>query len=147
MDDTSEYEIIAHLPPAFRDTPLLASASVFAMERHHGQVRKGTSRPYIGHPASVAETLLCYYPDCPSLAAAGLCHDLVEDTKTTVDELQRKFGKTVADLVAGVTAPAGHSPALLEATTLDICRLKGADLLNNASETLWDILEKGPKVW
>ena len=147
MLDAKEQEVEARLPPSFREVGDLSTAFHYAAVHHHGQVRKGTSRPYIGHPADVAAALLAHYPGRTDLALAGLCHDLVEDTDVGIGEISAVFGAAVAGLVAGVTAPAGHSPAALREASRDVNRLKAADLLSNASETLADIRASGPKVW
>ena len=147
MLDAKEQEVEARLPSPFREGGDLSNAFSYAAANHRGQLRKGTSRPYIGHPADVAATLLVRYPSRTDLAIAGLCHDIVEDTDVAIDEISVLFGDAVAALVAGVTAPAGHSPEALHKASKDVNRLKAADLLSNASDTLADIRTSGPKVW
>ena len=68
---------------------------------HAGQLRK-SGDPYITHPVAVAEILVEFGLDAPTLAAA-LLHDCVEDTNYSLDELRREFGDEVANLVDGVT--------------------------------------------
>ena len=58
--------------------------------------------PYVVHPLSVASIIAELRLDVPSLCA-GLLHDCVEDTSSTVEELQQLFGSEVAFLVDGVT--------------------------------------------
>lgn len=71
---------------------------------HHGEVlRKGTRVPYVTHVVAVAETLAYYYPDRDALVAAGLLHDVVEDTGATFDDVAREFGDEVAALVRAVS--------------------------------------------
>ena len=65
---------------------------------HKDQKRK-TGEPYILHPVAVARILANLRMDHLSVAAAIL-HDTVEDTATTVAELEQRFGREVADLVA-----------------------------------------------
>ena len=87
------------------DTARLLIALRFAAERHRGQRRKGADhRPYIEHPIDVATTLatVAGITDVELLSAA-LLHDVVEDTPTSLNELETRFGRTVRDLVAEVT--------------------------------------------
>ena len=130
---------------------LLTAAFVFAEQRHRGQLRKGTARPYFVHPAAVSVTLAVFYPGQFELITAGVCHDLLEDTKTTRAELETLFGPRVAELVAAVSSPRGrdwsHTRALaleqLRASADDAVRLKAADALDNAESTVRDIREHG----
>lgn len=73
----------------------------FAFKAHDGVVRK-TGEPYITHPVSVACILAELHMDVPTILAA-LLHDVVEDTPTTTEEINEKFGQQVAELVDGLT--------------------------------------------
>lgn len=68
------------------------------------QRRKYTLEPYIVHPAAVVEIVRSVSPIEEVLAAAWL-HDTVEDTGTTLIDIQEHFGPDVATLVAMVTNP------------------------------------------
>ena len=81
---------------------LFEQAICFAVDAHHGQVRKGESVPYIIHPLEVASICASMTADQEVLAAAVL-HDTVEDTETTPEEIELLFGKRVALLVASET--------------------------------------------
>ena len=83
------------------DLDLVKKAYVFAAKAHDGQMRK-SGDPYVTHPLSVASVIAELRLDVPSICA-GLLHDSVEDTSTTVEELQEVFGDQVAFLVDGVT--------------------------------------------
>lgn len=72
-----------------------------ATKAHTGQKRK-SGEPYIIHPLSVASTLIDWGMDIDSVIA-GVLHDTVEDTETSLVELENFFGKDVAFLVDGVT--------------------------------------------
>jgi GTP pyrophosphokinase len=61
-----------------------------------------SGEPYIVHPRDVAITLAEYQVD-PYTIAAGLLHDILEDTDTTYDEIKELFGEEVADIVEGLT--------------------------------------------
>ncbi|NDV18747.1 RelA/SpoT family protein [Pseudodesulfovibrio sp. JC047] len=83
------------------DLDLIQRAYVFSAQAHDGVVRR-SGEPYISHPMNVAYLLATMQLDEASVAA-GLLHDTVEDTDTTVDEIEDLFGADVADLVDGVT--------------------------------------------
>lgn len=81
---------------------LLNKAIHFATEKHAGGVRKGTNRPYIGHPLEVMNILNGMEAD-HNLLIAGLLHDTIEDTETTYMDIKDAFGMDVAALVAAHT--------------------------------------------
>ena len=82
---------------------LYKKAVDFATEKHQGQVRKGkVETPYIKHPLNVAQILAnCDAKD--EVIIAGILHDVVEDSPTTVEDLVKNFGINIASMVAGVT--------------------------------------------
>lgn len=84
-------------------SPLVREALEKATEAHAGQVRNGSGGlPYIEHPKMVTERLAAAgYGD--EVLAAGLLHDVVEDSDTTVAELHERFGPTVAGLVESMS--------------------------------------------
>jgi len=73
----------------------------FALEAHEGQKRI-SGEPFITHPLQVALILADLELDTITIAA-GLLHDVVEDTSVTMEELRNKFGEEIALLVDGVT--------------------------------------------
>jgi guanosine-3',5'-bis(diphosphate) 3'-pyrophosphohydrolase len=83
------------------DTDLIERAFAVAKEAHAAQ-KRDNGEPYIIHPLAVAEILAGFRLDVASIATA-LLHDTIEDTGVTYTSLEAKFGKTVADLVDGVT--------------------------------------------
>ncbi|MBD3854014.1 MAG: bifunctional (p)ppGpp synthetase/guanosine-3',5'-bis(diphosphate) 3'-pyrophosphohydrolase, partial [Acidobacteria bacterium] len=83
------------------DEDLLRHAYVFAANRHQGQSRR-SGEPYFNHPLTVAWILAEMELD-EETVAAGLLHDLVEDTPTTAEELEVEFGSEVARLVMALT--------------------------------------------
>ncbi|MBO4808342.1 MAG: bifunctional (p)ppGpp synthetase/guanosine-3',5'-bis(diphosphate) 3'-pyrophosphohydrolase [Lachnospiraceae bacterium] len=83
------------------DYSLIEKAYRFADEAHKSQVRK-SGEPYIIHPLCVAITLADLEMDKETIAA-GLLHDVVEDTILSEEDLKREFGDDVALLVDGVT--------------------------------------------
>lgn len=80
---------------------LIRNAYELAKEKHEGQFRKSKD-PYIQHPIEVAY-MLAELHSSPTAIAAGLLHDLLEDTDVTKEELVEKFGTDVANIVDGVT--------------------------------------------
>lgn len=83
------------------DVELLRRAYVFSALEHRGQVRH-SGEPYLVHPLEVA-TILADLKMDPVTIAAGLLHDVVEDTFTTTERLEAVFGAEVAHVVEGVT--------------------------------------------
>lgn len=98
-----QYELVdmvkAYDPQA--DEDLLNRAYVYAMKAHGGQMRK-SGDPYFTHPLAVAAILTELRAD-PASVATALLHDVVEDTDTTIDDMERIFGPEIARLVDGVT--------------------------------------------
>jgi GTP pyrophosphokinase len=68
----------------------------------HGEQKRLSGLPYITHPVAVACILVQLGMDSECIAA-GLLHDVVEDTKISLEELRRMFGSEIAGLVDGVT--------------------------------------------
>jgi len=89
----------SYIPEA--DVEQLRRAYVFSAFAHKGQVRR-SGEPYLVHPLEVAYFLADLKLD-PAAIIAGLLHDVVEDTLTTVERIQELFGQEVAHLVEGVT--------------------------------------------
>lgn len=84
-----------------RQLKLVKYAFQFAKKAHEGQTRKAGG-DYIWHPVAVAEILADIQLDHESLIAAIL-HDVVEDTPYSKDDISKRFGKNVAEIVDGVT--------------------------------------------
>ena len=85
----------------------LRSAHAFSEEMHADQVRR-SGKPYVTHPTYVAYILaeLGFDQTC---AVVALLHDVLEDTLTTQEVLEERFGPEIADLVDGVTKIGRHS--------------------------------------
>jgi len=84
---------------------LLIKALTFAANKHRNQRRKNVdASPYINHPISLVN-ILCnevHLTDI-NLICSALLHDTVEDTETTVDELEIEFGPVISSIVMEVT--------------------------------------------
>ena len=125
------------------DISILEKAIHFSRECHQGQCR-ASGEPFFIHPYNTAEELAELKMDVKTIAA-GLLHDVVEDTKCSRDNLIENFGKEIAELVDGVTKlskisaksreerQAENIRKMLFAMTKDIrvIVIKLADRLNN----------------
>src|SRR4051812_5573208 len=76
---------------------LVEKAYHFAEEAHRGQLRS-SGEPYMIHPTDVAQTLAELRLDIPSIVT-GLLHDTVEDTHATLPQIEKEFGKDIAEIV------------------------------------------------
>ena len=97
-------EIVERIPPGERADgarALIERAYAVAERAHTGQMRK-SGDPYIQHPLAVAVLLADLRMD-PDTIAAGLLHDVVEDSEIDLEHLAEEFGAQVASLVDGVT--------------------------------------------
>jgi guanosine-3',5'-bis(diphosphate) 3'-pyrophosphohydrolase len=83
------------------DVSELQNAYLFSQSAHSGQFRQ-SGEPYISHPLAVASILGKLRLDSQTLAAA-LLHDVMEDTHVSKAEISDRFGKSVAELVDGVS--------------------------------------------
>ena len=77
---------------------LLQKAIEYAVEKHSGDVRKGTSIPYIVHPVEVMKITSGITED-EEVRAAAVLHDTVEDTGATQNDIRERFGDRVCGLV------------------------------------------------
>ncbi|NLO90253.1 MAG: bifunctional (p)ppGpp synthetase/guanosine-3',5'-bis(diphosphate) 3'-pyrophosphohydrolase [Clostridia bacterium] len=83
------------------DISLIKKAYDFALEAHRGQYRL-SGEEYIEHPLNVALILAELELDVATIAA-GILHDVVEDTEVTLEEIKEEFGEEIALLIDGVT--------------------------------------------
>lgn len=83
------------------DTALLEKAYNYAAA-HHSTQKRASGEPYFIHCVAVADTLLSYKLDLPTVCAA-LLHDVIEDTGVTEKEFETEFGSEITRLVQGVT--------------------------------------------
>ena len=100
----------------------LIKAYEFAESAHKEQFRE-SGEPYIIHPINVCINLAKFHADGASLIA-GMLHDVVEDTKYTIEEIEAEFGSEVAKLVLGVTKISNiHFSSLDQARDANIRRI------------------------
>ena len=94
----------SRFPSFIAELPLTRDALEYAAERHGDQRRDSDHAAFILHPLEVAQLLRNRgYPD--HVVAAGVLHDVIEDTGATRGELERRFGDEVARLVCALTEP------------------------------------------
>ena len=92
----------ADLPSFATGLPVTREAIRFAARLHRGQRRVSDEAPFILHPLEVAASLQT--AGCPDrVVAAGVLHDVIEDTGAVIDEIRRRFGDHVAKLVSSLT--------------------------------------------
>lgn len=139
---------------------LIDEAIIFAVKAHSGSTRKSNKTPYIFHPLEAAHIVATMTEDAEVIAAAVL-HDVVEDTAYTLEDIRRKFGEAVADLVAEETEdkmrdiPAEASWEMRKKKFLDNLRQASikakmitlADKLSNMRITKRTFDEKGTDMW
>ena len=128
---------------------------------HQGKVRKINNSPYILHPLEVAQ-ILSGMTDDVEIIAAGVLHDIVEDTDGTLGEIEKRFGKRVAGLVDSETEEeyAGEDRAatwrrrkeeslekLKSGTDIGVKMLWLADKLSNMRSLAGSYGEMGEKIW
>ncbi len=133
---------------------MVEKAIHFATERHSGQTRKGTNMPYIFHPLEVMQILYSMRAD-NNLIIAGILHDTVEDTDTTLNEINELFGKDVAFLVASNTEDKTKTWKERKQHTIDelphadirVQKLILADKLSNQRSIAIDYAKIGDELW
>ena len=133
-------------------------ALTFAAEAHHGQLRKGTSIPYLSHLLAVSGLVLEHGGD-ETEAIAGLLHDAIEDVGAHLREpIRERFGAEVLVIVEGCTdADVQPKPpwrarkeayiAHLRHAPPPVLRVSAADKLHNARCILADYHAHGPALW
>ncbi|MCX5757499.1 MAG: bifunctional (p)ppGpp synthetase/guanosine-3',5'-bis(diphosphate) 3'-pyrophosphohydrolase [Candidatus Hydrogenedentes bacterium] len=107
------------------DLELIRHAYRVADHAHKGQFRL-SGDPYVSHPLAVARILATLKLDMTTVAA-GLLHDVIEDTPVTRDDVQKEFGETIAMLVDAVTKigamPVSKAPSRAEKQAASIRKM------------------------
>ncbi len=83
----------------------LSKAVVFAANAHAGQFRKTSGIPFISHPIEVMKTVSRWKIREEYKLVSSVLHDTVEDTRTTIEDIEDEFGTQVANLVDELTRP------------------------------------------
>lgn len=134
---------------------MINRAIAFATKAHEGQVRKGTSRPFIQHPLEVGEIVASMTED-EEVISAAILHDTIEDCEGITEEtICREFTSRVARLVAEESED--KSKTWMERKTATITHLKVApreiqmiglaDKLSNMRDIDRDYPECGEELW
>lgn len=130
-------------------------AILFATKAHEGQIRKGSSIPYIWHPLAVGR-LLSDQGCTEDVVAAGVLHDLLEDTAASRDQIEERFGDRVARIVEGCSEPdkslpweerKRHTLERLGGAPRDVRLVTAADKIDNLRSILVDQERLGDGVW
>lgn len=133
---------------------LLHKAIEYAAIQHRNQYRKGTDTPYIAHPMEVLQILADN--DCnENVQIAGVLHDTVEDTDSSIEDIEMLFGSDIAELVASDTEDKSlpwlaRKEQALERTkneTLEAKQVLCADKLANIKSIYNDKRIVGDNVW
>lgn len=125
-----------------------------AVVAHKDQLRKSDGSPYIAHPIMVAMLLQEYGFD-ESVIAAGLTHDVLEDTVVSESELRAELGDTVVDYVTAVSEDTNlvwedrkeRYVASVVAASEGAKAVCIADKIHNAESVVSDYDHKGKDVW
>ena len=103
-------------------------ALLFAIERHHGQMRKASAIPYVVHPVRVmqlaveaAAALGLGEQVAGVIELAALLHDTIEDTDTTPEEVRERFGDRVLEVVLELTQDMSAPKAVRRQAMIEHC--------------------------
>lgn len=126
----------------------------FAKEKHKNQTRKITNEPYIKHLYDVAKIL--EENGCsPEVVISGILHDTIEDTNTTYEEIEDKFGKKIATIVLGETENKAleykerkqERITALKTASFEVKLVKCADMLANITDIEASLNLFGDEIW
>ena len=141
------------IPTAKVMTVCFLQALEFAASKHSNQRRKDPAQtPYINHPIAVANILLSEVGIADeNVLIAALLHDTVEDTDTTLEEIERRFGTAVRDVVDEVTDDKTLAKAVRKQQQIEHAGglSNRAKLVKLADKTanLRDIVKATPEGW
>lgn len=134
---------------------IIDQAIKFAATAHKNQTRKSTNIPYITHPFAVG--MLLQKANCgEEVVAAGILHDVLEDTPVTYEELSVQFGSRIADLVVSASehdkslsweVRKQHTIDRLKAAAIEEIQIITADKLHNLKSIQEDYLLHGEEIW
>lgn len=134
---------------------VIEKAIAFATRAHEGQVRKGTTRPFITHPLEVAQ-IVSTMTDDKEVICAAILHDTIEDCEgVTEDHIREEFTERIAELVSQESED--KSKTWMERKSDTIAHLKVApkeiqiiglaDKLSNMRDIDRDYPECGEELW
>ncbi len=133
---------------------IIENAAAIAAIAHRNQTRKNDDTPYVMHPISVAVTLARHgFPD--AVVAAGLVHDVLEDTDFPETELEQAIGDVAFRIVKDVT----NDPTLeweeqraayvahVRQASPEAKAVSTADKVANLRNLLFAYAQEGPDLW
>lgn len=134
---------------------MIDRAIAFATKAHEGQVRKGTSKPFIQHPMEVGKIVASMTED-EEIISAAILHDTIEDCEGVTEEILREnFNQRIAELVAQESED--KSKTWMERKSATIAHLKVApreiqmiglaDKLSNMRDIDRDYPKCGEDLW
>ena len=139
----------------------LDDAIRFAIDAHEGQIRKLSKAPYILHPLE-AMTIVGQLTLNEDVLCATVLHDVVEDTVATIEDIRKRFGDRVAQLVAAETENKREHLApeatwkirkeeslkhLFETDDLGVKTMWLGDKLSNMRSMLLEYMNEGDDIW
>ena len=133
---------------------VIEKAAAIAARGHKEQVRKHGAVPYIVHPFMVSR-LLEKHGFRDEVVAAGLVHDVLEDTDVTPDEIEKELGTEVLDLVQGLSEEKelpwedrklGYIELVRKGSD-DVKAISVADKVHNMTNMLHAYEEMGDELW
>lgn len=134
---------------------MIEKAIAFATKAHKGQMRKGTTRPFITHPLEVGE-IVATMTDDEEVICAAILHDTIEDCRQVTEEILRlEFSERVAELVRQESEDKSkswmerksHTIAHLRTAPVEIQMIGMADKLSNMRDIDRDYPECGEELW
>ncbi len=135
-------------------TSIAEAAARIALSAHAGQVRKDDGSPYIIHPFMVA-LMLARHGFTDTVVAAGLAHDILEDSSITQDELERLLGQDVVRIILPLTEDKTlvweerkkEYIANIRLASIETKAVCVADKIHNLESVLSAHALLGPRVW
>ena len=134
---------------------MVNKAIEFATKAHDGQLRKGTTRPFILHPLEVGKIVASMTKD-EEVICAAILHDTIEDCEGITEELiANTFTKRVANMVAKESEDKSkswmerksHTIKKLRTASIEVQMIGLADKLSNMRDIDRDYPECGEKLW
>ena len=134
---------------------IIINALEFAAIAHNGQIRKGTNIPYISHPYAVGFLLL--ESRCKdNVIAAGILHDVIEDTKYNYNDILNNFNLEIADYVLKCSEQdkslqwkirKSNKIKFLKNASQEIKMIEIADKYHNILSLKRDFAKVGVQIW
>ena len=133
---------------------IIYKAINFACQKHKNQVRKSNGIPFVSHLMEITY-ILTKYNCSENVIAAGILHDVLEDTPTTEQELLENFGPEITELVNSNSEDKSKSWKERKQHTInqiaylspEKMQLLCADKISNVTSLIDEVTQQGEKVW